>query len=43
MDTLEKGRQYGYLPDGTKVLYQIEIGDRMTWISASAQACDKNL
>ncbi len=27
MDTLEKGRQYGYLPDGTKVLYQIEIGE----------------
>jgi hypothetical protein len=27
MDTLEKGAQYGWLPDGTKVVYEIIIGE----------------
>jgi hypothetical protein len=27
MGALEKGEQYGYLPDGTRVVYQIEIGE----------------
>jgi hypothetical protein len=27
MDTLQKGEQYGWLPDGTKVVYGIDVGE----------------